>query len=180
MHVTNKRKLRELTKRIVLEFSRLQQLWEMEDPEIVYCEVTDLKNNAQPTPQPSQNEEASILELLTANILQPRKIPAPRTHTVFTSRCTKCDGNSSSKTQAATRKALVTILMIWSVLFTVLYFTTNVNRKPFDENSSMGTNYSQSKIIVSGIFCEWLLANLSTRTMHYFQKLKGCSFLYYS
>ena len=51
----------------------------MEDPEIVYCEVIDLKNNAQPTPQPSQNEEASILELLTANILQPRKIPAPRT-----------------------------------------------------------------------------------------------------
>ena len=59
--------------------------------EIVYCEVIDPVKDAQPTPQPSQKVEDSILELVAANILHPRRIPAPRTHTVFTSCCTKCD-----------------------------------------------------------------------------------------
>ena len=114
----------------------------MEDSEVGYCEVIHLENDAQPTPRQSQKKEDSILELRTANILPPRRIPAPRTHTVLTSRCTKCDQNSSSITQVAMKIAVVIILAILSVVFMVLYFTTNMNWK---QNSNIVTNCSGSK-----------------------------------
>ena len=55
----------------------------MEDPEVVYCEVIGPGKDAQPKPRQSQKNEASILELVAANLVRPRRIPAPRTHTVF-------------------------------------------------------------------------------------------------
>ena len=114
----------------------------MEDSEVGYCEVIHLENDAHTTPRQSQKKEDSILELRTANTLPPRRIPAPRTHTVLTSRCTKCDQNSSSITQVAMKIAVVIILAILSVVFMVLYFTTNMNWK---QNSNIVTNCSGSK-----------------------------------
>lgn len=55
----------------------------MEDQEVVYCEVIGPGKDAQPKPRQSQKNEASILELVAANLVRPRRIPAPRTHTVF-------------------------------------------------------------------------------------------------
>ena len=55
----------------------------MEEPEVVYCEVIGPGKDAQPKPRQSQKNEASILELVAANLVRPRRIPAPRTHTVF-------------------------------------------------------------------------------------------------
>ena len=116
----------------------------MEDSEVGYCEVIHLENDAHTTPRQSQKKEDSILELRTANILPPRRIPAPRTHTVLTSRCTKCDQNSSSIPQVAMKIAVVIIFAILSLVFMVLYFTytTNVNWK---QNSNIVTNCSGSK-----------------------------------
>ena len=155
----------------------------MEDPEIIYCEVIGPAKDAQPKPRQSQKNEDSILELVAANLVRPRRIPAPRTHTVFTSHCTKCDQNSSSKSQVAMRIAVVIILTIWSVAFTVLYFTTNVNikpcviekkHKPFVANNSIVTNCSESKIIVICYLLR-MTAYLSTTTINICTIFKHCT-----